>query len=393
MLILCAQLQPTPVQIDRIRQLTAHNDLEWDRLLRLVKRHRLVGLVYRNLSRALDTDFASVPAEVLEELRTVYNLSAGRNLYLAGALMRLLKYFERNGIPVIPFKGPTLAQSLYGNLSMREFGDLDILVRRDDLERVKRALAELHYVPQDELNAEQEAEHYREKYNRVYRSDDGRLVLEVHWSLAYEYFASIDDPHLFWDHAETHHVLNHDILMPPAEDLLLYLLGHGYRHMWERLSWIVDVAALLQAHPSIDWGYVVTTAARLRINRVMLLGLFLAHDLLALPLPPELLRQIERSQAVLRSAEQIYEVLFEPEEPDAPNVEAFVFHLKLREHWLDKLAYVRMIAAEKLPPNEHDHALLALPPYLAFVYYLVRPVRLLRERGAAWLAALRRQLV
>ncbi len=372
----------------RLQQVAGDPAFDWDRLLRLAKRHRLQALVFAVLS-ASD---AQIPADVLAALRLNFNLNVSRNLYLTGALVRLIAHFNAHAIRVIPFKGPALAQVLYGSLSLREFGDLDILIQPSDRERVKQALADLDFVPQDDLDAEAEAAHYRDKYNRVYRSTDGLLVLEVHWSLTYVHFASIHDPQLFWAHAHAQTIFNQSILTPRPEDLLIYLLGHGYRHMWERLSWLVDVAALLHQHPALDWAYVLETAARLRVTRLTLLGLWLAHDLLAAPIPDMVQARIARVPSFERFTRQIYAALFVPDEPDVPNIEKFVFHLKLREHVGDKIAYLRMIAAEKLPPNERDRALVALPPYLAFVYVLLRPLRLLRERGAAWWAALRRQL-
>ncbi|HEY3839236.1 MAG TPA: nucleotidyltransferase family protein, partial [Bryobacteraceae bacterium] len=56
------------------------------------------------------------------------------NMTLTAELFRILGLFNKSGIEVIPFKGPTLAVAAYGDLSLRMFADLDILVSEQDLD-------------------------------------------------------------------------------------------------------------------------------------------------------------------------------------------------------------------------------------------------------------------
>ena len=53
------------------------------------------------------------------------------NLYLTQEMLKLLSAFRKKGIPAIPYKGPVLAQAVYGNVGLRQFGDLDITVPED----------------------------------------------------------------------------------------------------------------------------------------------------------------------------------------------------------------------------------------------------------------------
>ena len=103
--------------------------INWNRLLQVAERHRVMPLLYANLKRV---DMGDVPAEVMSVLRGDVQSNAGRTLQLAGELRRLLIEFERAQIPVIAFKGIALAAMVYGDLSLRDAGDLDLLVHRDE---------------------------------------------------------------------------------------------------------------------------------------------------------------------------------------------------------------------------------------------------------------------
>ena len=51
-----------------------------------------------------------------------------------------MKLLESNGINAIPYKGPVLANLAYGNLSFREFGDIDILINKSDALKAKEIM-------------------------------------------------------------------------------------------------------------------------------------------------------------------------------------------------------------------------------------------------------------
>src|SRR5262249_6659908 len=80
------------------------------------------------------------------------------------------------------------------------------------------------------------------------------------------------------------------------EDLLVYLCAHGAKHAWERLSWITDIAGLIQERSKIDWEVVQALAAEQRCERVLLLGLRLARDVAGVELPGSMNALVEHDQ-------------------------------------------------------------------------------------------------
>ena len=75
-------------------------------------------------------------------------------------LTRISALLENNGVCVIPWKGPILAAAAYGDVALRQFGDLDILVREQDAMRAKDLLLASGYRPLYPQPAEQEAAYY-----------------------------------------------------------------------------------------------------------------------------------------------------------------------------------------------------------------------------------------
>src|SRR5262249_35093242 len=136
LLLDCARTCIDTQQANRIRDL-ASKDIDWAYLLRTARAHGVMPLFYRSLnSTCPDT----VPEPILVELRQHFYANAGRNLFLAKELLTVVQCLEGHKIPSIPYKGPVLATSVYGNLAFREFGDLDILVRERDYNLAQRVL-------------------------------------------------------------------------------------------------------------------------------------------------------------------------------------------------------------------------------------------------------------
>ena len=129
LLLDCARTCLDAQGASRIKSLIS-KDIDWTYLSRIARGHGVMPLLYRTLN---STCSDAVPKEILQELREHFYANAGRNLFLTKELIKIVEFFEAHGIPSIPYKGPVLAASVYGNLAFREFGDLDILVSEREL--------------------------------------------------------------------------------------------------------------------------------------------------------------------------------------------------------------------------------------------------------------------
>src|SRR5438128_4733751 len=94
--------------------------IDQDRLIRMAGPHGLLPLLYWHLG-AIGPGVVS--SAMLSRLREHFEANARRNLFLTAELLKVLRLLEACEIPAVPFKGPLLAASTYGNLSLRQFAD------------------------------------------------------------------------------------------------------------------------------------------------------------------------------------------------------------------------------------------------------------------------------
>ena len=118
-------------------------------------------------------------------------------------------------------------------------------------------------------------------------------------------------------------------------------------------------------------------ASALGDERMLLLALFLADNLLGADLPDWVLRKVNANPAVETLAREICEQLFGDPDGQAELFEEAHFHplhLKMKERLRDKIRFcVRAVATQSV----EDWKLLPLPDFLFAFYYVVRPIRLI----------------
>lgn len=348
--------------------------LDWTALLGLADRHASTPLLYWTLSGVCPDD---VPSGPRQRLRERFEANAASNLRLTSELLRLLAALEDDGVLTIPFKGPTLGAAVYGNLALRAFSDLDVLVRPADVLRAQAMLVTHGYRPRLELTGARGIVARRLGREATFTRRDGAVTVELHWDVAPWFFACPVDLVGMFARREPLALAGRTVSTLAAEDLLLVLCIHASKHLWARLQWIGDLAELVRVRPGLDWNRVRDYAHRSGALRMLRLGLRLARDLLGAVLPEAMDQEVDRDSASAALAAQVVERL--PEEPLTPvtGFEELWFHLRARERPRDRVRYCLRLP---LTPSERDWA--GTPGSTGWLTALARrPLRLLRERG------------
>ena len=298
--------------------------------------HGLSGLLYVNLERLPP---GVVPAQPLAELAERFHGVAAGNLPLARQLIDILDALAAHDIPVVAFKGPVLGVLAYGHLALREFSDLDILVRRVDLRRAaevleglglqtthRRRLAERIHVPVQK--------HY------LFAAPGAHLApVELHWEVFRWRYAAPFDTDALLGRSQPVSLAGGVARTLSPEDLVLVLAMHGAIHGWRRLAWICDVAELVTRHPALDWETVLTEARGLGLERTLYLALRLAADLLGAELPSALALGIRRDPVVAELAAGLRPRLFSRSYLRRRR-RVMWMHVAMRERVADRVRYL-----------------------------------------------------
>ena len=307
----------------------------------------------------------AVPRETLTALRNRFREGMQRNLLHARELFRLLDLFGLAGIEVLPFKGPALAWSLYETPGLRFMSDLDLLVPPGDVNRAIGLLTSNGY---RRCDANIGLRFFSDSGEDLLRRSDGIFEVDLHWRVAPAHFnpldaAEIRSRRVFIDVAGR---------QTPAfcpEDLLAYLCLNGAKNDWNSLAGICDLDRLIDVC-RLDWGAILSRAARRRMLRIVSLGLCLAQDLLGSNLPPEVSSRVHADTRAVALAASIRERLQEGRAWSSRD--RLILRFRLMEGAWRKICFFRHI----LRPTPADWELLHIPESLFPVYYLTRPVRL-----------------
>lgn len=365
LLLCCARTRCDKEIAEGLRALAA-TPIDWDYLFRLARRHSVLPLVYCQL-QAHASDL--VPHDRLAQFKLSYQENVARNLLLTSELTTLIRALNEVGIESIPFKGPVLAVLAYNNISLRRFVDLDIIVKKDDVFRARDVLVKAGY--ESVLNVDQHALLLQTQHNIQFKRDNGRTIVELHWEVASELFAEAVSATDLWQRLVQIDVNGETVNSMSVDDVMFSLCVHGSRHIWERLSWVCDIAELI-SRQRINWPSLIDRACRTDCERMLYLGLVLANRLFEINVPAEIRSKLETDTQLQRIADVIIPRLFSGTTHVAASPgEIFRFNFSLRKSWRSRAKYF----AFTLKPTDGDLGRLRLPRPLYFAYYLTRPMR------------------
>jgi len=343
-------------------------DLDWSKVIDLARAHGVLALMAQDLKAAA---WKGVPPTAVETLVRYRSDLTARNLFLARQLLDILATLGDAGIAALPYKGPALAVSAYGDLGLRPFGDLDIIVSEGHALAAKALLESRGYrslIPR--TDSERSGRLPRRVYAFPLRSADERVLVEVHWRLTHSLPLTLE--HLMVG-ARPLPLMGSTVPGMCAEQLLLVLCVHGTKHAWDRLEWTCAVAHLIRRSPELDWDRVGAQARSVGASRSLALGLVLATRLAGAAVPPPVLAAAGAG-SVAAAAQHIETGLFNGGSVPARYVQRF------RTRSLpDKVRYLLFLHH----PTEKDRVFLALPNRLSFLYFAVRPLRVGYELGLA----------
>jgi hypothetical protein len=373
LLLCCARTYLAPPAVERVRILV-RDGIDWAGLVEIARAQRLTPLLYASLC---STCSEAVPSPVLDGMRDYCGTTLLKNLLLTRELLELVVVFESAGVPMIPAKGPLLAMCVYGTLEVRPFNDLDLLVSEPDVPRARELLLARGYV----------AGWSDSDWERKFEHPDRGIAIDLHHRIAPRHFPAPASFKAMWHDRRPVPCLNTTVLGMAPEHLLLWLsvdLARDCLHRKPRMLQVCDVAELIRAHPRLDCERVGALARAAGGGRILLVALQLARSLLGVEPPRGSLEALRADRVVHALAARVRPQLLRASDAAGFRALDSAFYLRARERLTDKLRYVsiRALGPARLlvTPTESDRRFVRLPPALALLYYVVRPIRILRDR-------------
>jgi hypothetical protein len=344
------------------------SEVRWERVVPLAEHHGVIPQVYERLSQA-----SFVPEAALMALRQSYEDNTRRALWLTRELMRILDHLGAQGILAVPYKGPVLAAMLYGEVTARQFSDVDVLVRAENVLRTKATLGDLGYKSSLHLTARQTRAYLESGYECTFDGPQGRNLLEVQWQILPRFYAVDFDIERMLERGISVPVGGVMVQTLSPEDMMLVLSVHAAKHAWTRLSWLCDIRQLARSR-EIHWKWVREESSRLGIARIVDVTFSLVETLLG-EMPSEAVCS-HGDSGFERIAEKLLTVITGDRELDPESLAYFQMMFRVRERLKDR---ARLGWRLLTTPGVGEWDSIHLPdPFFPF-YRAVRLVRVARR--------------
>ena len=322
-----------------------------------------------------------IPGHFLSRLKRESVANSQTVLHLIGKQLRAYKLFKESNIPVALFKGPVLAHMAYGEISLRQAGDIDMLINVQHFAQARRCLETLGYEMFPKLTSAQIASHLNNHCEIQFMRDDWFTVVDLHWQLAPRSFVFNLNADEVMSRLQSVSLAGTDVETFCAEDSVLYQSMHGAKHLWRRLEWISALAETVRSSPEIDWDVLLDRATQAHATRMLGLGLRLVQEFSDVPVPSHMFAALDPDGSMQRMAQNIRAQIFTTYGA-ADSTETNLYNLRIMDRKRDALiSALRAIFVPTVP----DWQALSLPAPLHSLYYAVRPVRLSRIYTSALL--------
>ncbi len=349
--------------------------VDWNYVQETAIQHGIIPLLYKRLKEEM-SDF--VPPQELEELRTIFMANAVQNLRMTQQLIKVLDLLADAGIEAIPFKGPALAVQAYGDLSMRSFCDLDILIHERDFDRMYSVLCNAGFEPKYLID--NKSKRKLAIINNNFTFLDGEISIDIHWRIVERWLGLPIYTHQLFENSVVIFLDEQKFKTLKPEDVLILTCIHGMKHYWKELRWLADLSHLMTYNQNVQWSEFLNRIEELHAKRIFNLGLLLAIEHGGIRYYPKNVNLQFPNNSIDSLVKEIQTNFF-----NSPRVSLFFFtppfyYIKLRERIRDQVNFVIFNFIDNfLTPNSNDFKTFQLPEVLFPAYFLIRHIRIFFE--------------
>ncbi len=396
-LIACCQTEPSNDDINFI--LSYPSTINHQLLTSMASRHGILPLVYKTIKKLQPVILSSTGdpqsqrddpstinhqlATLIKKLKPHYMSIVQRNMLMTSELIKIMHLLRENNIEALAFKGPALSQMAYGDITLRQYVDLDILVDEKHIFKAGELIVSANYIPDNDIIFLKNDKLLDVSSDLGFRNSRNGTYIELHWKLFRKKFSKTMDELNIRSNSAIIEIQGKKIKTLQPDLLLVYLCSHGSKHMWERIEWITDIDRLVRHAESIDWEAVWEYAQKMHSINTLLLGLSLSQELFGTNLPDFIKEKISSHKNIPPLKTDTLELLnnntstLTQDFGTTAIFKKFDYHSKLYDSYWDKAKFYFTIFFKVTPDDVLN---IDLPKQLYFLYYILRPFRLIYTR-------------
>lgn len=355
-------------QVTSLTEINCNNasEINWNHFLELAMHHRVYPLLYNNINNIPEN---IIPNHVIQILKNNYKVNTFEMLRLSAEMDMVSKLLNANDIELIFLKGPVLAVELYGNLSHRTCGDIDMLVPIEKLHAVEDLLLINGYEKDDYIHSVLGDWKWRH-HHFTYFHPEKKIKLEVHWRLNP---GPGKEPTFrdLWEKKRISTITDSPIYFLGKEDLFLFLVSHGARHGWSRLRWLSDIQHIL--FNDLNWTELYKLLKKYHYLKVGGQAIILCSQLFDTKINSDMEKLLNGKYPMKLANEAIYylEKMVNLHTEPLPE-DVSIYH---QRHLFSQktIAQKAIFLISTLYPYYTDVETVSLPKHLHFLYFPLRP--------------------
>ncbi|RKD23182.1 Renal dipeptidase [Ammoniphilus oxalaticus] len=341
-------------------------EIDEEHFLELARHHRVYPILYHRLK----SSSAQTSVSVLRRLEQKYQFNTFEMLRQSGLMERFARIFNEHNIRVLFLKGPILGADLYGDISLRTSGDVDLLIEVQHLEKAEQLLIDAGYEKDEYIKTVLNDWKWRH-HHLTFFDESKKSKIEVHWRL---HPGPTKEPSFgeLWKRKRKSEITKYPLYFLGREHLFYFLVTHGARHGWSRLRWLMDIERLAQQ--DLDWIELQVILRKYWSEDVAGQALVLANKHLGLPLGHQMepLVHGQRPKQLAKGAfyymKQMINLHTEPLPEDVSTYhKQHMFALMSTQQKL-------LFMLSCLYPYPEDAETLPLPKPIHFLYFPLRPL-------------------
>ena len=339
--------------------------VNWNTFIDLCKKHRLVSHVLKHSTFLAN----NMPVAYYEKLIEIRLEHSKKSLNYAVHAIRIHQKFAEQKINHLYFKGPLLSLELYKDIGYRNFGDIDILVDKADVEKAKDLIEELDFIciyPKIKLTKRQQKINYSISHHYHFKHPTQDAHIELHWSITNPKSFYGKDSGDILSTSRKLKVSNFDLPYISEVDNLAYLAAHGSIHQFYRLFWLKDFSEILSISDEKEIIKAWELSKKLKLKKCFIQAVALANIIYFSEIPDFAKKSIKNALVMvpIRSIENTDL----KQRGIVGKIQNILYRITLKP---SLKYYFELIY--RLRTHLSDWELLKLPKGFFFLYYFLRP--------------------